>query len=170
VRYGFRSKAGDDLLDMYTRSRSGGFGEEVQRRILLGTYALSSGYYDAYYLTAQRARTLITKSYERAFEACDFILMPAAPTLPFRIGEKTREPLAMYLSDAFTLGANLAGIPGLTVPVTPTAAGLPRAAQVLGPVDSEAILLRAGRVIEVHGERGLLGAEHEMELAWPGNP
>ena len=150
----------------------------MQRRILLGTYALSAGYYDAYYLTAQRARTRIRREYEQAFARCDFMLLPAAPTLPFRIGEKTDDPLAMYLSDIFTIGANLAGIPGLTVPVGLTAAPsggrssngappLPRAVQLLGPDDSEPALIAAGRVIEVRGDVTRLGRDHPTEFAWP---
>ena len=167
VRYGFRHPDSPDVRALYTRTRSEGFGPEVQRRILLGTYALSAGYYDAYYLTAQRARALIRDEYRTAFGRCDFMLLPAAPTLAFRLGEKLADPLAMYLSDIFTIGANLAGIPGLTVPVGRSAAGLPRAVQVLGPEDAEPVLLRAGRVLEVQGERALLPASHETEFAWP---
>ena len=167
VRYGFRHADGTDVLALYTRTRSEGFGPEVQRRILLGTYALSAGYYDAYYLTAQRARTRIRREYDQAFAQCDLMLMPAAPTLPFRIGEKTEDPLAMYLSDVFTIGANLAGIPGLTVPVDPAPNGLPRAVQLLGPLDAEPALLRAGRALEVRGERRRLPRVNEREFAWP---
>ena len=167
VRYGRREGAGDDLLALYTRTRSAGFGPEVRRRILLGTYVLSAGYYDAYYLTAQRARTRIRREYETAFGRCDLMLLPPAPTLAFRIGEKVEDPLAMYLSDMFTLGANLAGIPGLTVPVPAGASGLPRAVQVLGPADAEPLLLRAARAIEVQGDTARLAAHHETELAWP---
>jgi len=167
VRYGFRAADGADVRSLYTRTRSEGFGAEVQRRILLGTYALSAGYYDAYYLTAQRARTRVRREYQKAFERCDFMLLPAAPTLPFRLGEKTADPLAMYLSDIFTIGANLAGIPGLTVPVGLAAGGLPRAVQLLGPEDAEATLLRAGRAIEVQGDTTRLGRDHEAEFAWP---
>jgi aspartyl-tRNA(Asn)/glutamyl-tRNA(Gln) amidotransferase subunit A len=167
VRYGFRHADSADLRALYTRTRSEGFGPEVQRRILLGTYALSAGYYDAYYLTAQKARSRIRHEYHDAFARCDFMLMPASPTLPFRIGEKTEDPLAMYLSDIFTIGANLAGIPGLTVPVGLTAAGLPRAVQLLGPEDSEPVLLRAGRALEVKGETAKLDRRNETEFAWP---
>jgi aspartyl-tRNA(Asn)/glutamyl-tRNA(Gln) amidotransferase subunit A len=170
VRYGFRHPERDDLLSLYTRTRSAGFGAEVQRRILLGTFALSSGYYDAYYAKAQKARTRIRQEYAAAFERCDLLLMPAAPTLPFRVGEKTSDPLAMYLSDIFTIGANLAGIPGLTVPVPPTPAGLPRAVQLLGPEDAEPALLRAGRAIEVRGEVARLSRQHETEFSWPTKP
>jgi aspartyl-tRNA(Asn)/glutamyl-tRNA(Gln) amidotransferase subunit A len=171
VRYGPRHPGSTDVRSLYTRTRSAGFGPEVQRRILLGTYALSAGYYDAYYLTAQRARTRIRREYEAAFARCDFMLLPASPTLPFRLGEKTEDPLAMYLSDIFTIGANLAGIPGLTVPVGLTAANgrppLPRAVQLLGPDDSEPALIAAGRVIEVRGDVARLGREHQAEFAWP---
>jgi aspartyl-tRNA(Asn)/glutamyl-tRNA(Gln) amidotransferase subunit A len=167
VRYGFRHLESTDVTALYTRTRSAGFGPEVQRRILLGTYALSAGYYDAYYLTAQRARARIRHEYQAAFDRCDLMLMPASPTLPFRLGEKTSDPLAMYLSDIFTLGANLAGIPGLSVPVGLSRSGLPRAAQLLGPEDSEPVLLRAGRAIEVRGELGALASQHETEFAWP---
>ncbi len=173
VRYGFRHPESADLRSLYTRTRSDGFGPEVQRRILLGTYALSAGYYDAYYLTAQRARARIRREYETAFTRCDFMLLPAAPTLAFRIGEKTSDPLAMYLSDIFTLGANLAGIPGLTVPVglaPEDAAGgarLPCAVQLLGPEDAEPILLRAGRAIEMEGDATRLSRDHSREFAWP---
>ena len=167
VRYGFRHEDSDDLRALYTRTRSAGFGPEVQRRILLGTYALSAGYYDAYYLTAQRARSRIRREYQEAFARCDFMLLPASPTLPFRLGEKTEDPLAMYLSDIFTIGVNLAGIPGLSFPVGLSAEGLPRAVQLLGPEDSEPVLLSAGRAIEMKGERARFDRRHESEFAWP---
>ncbi len=167
VRYGFRHPDSPDLRSLYTRTRSAGFGPEVQRRILLGTYALSAGYYDAYYLTAQRARARIRREYQQAFARCEFMLWPVAPTLPFRLGEKTDDPLQMYLSDIFTIGGNLAGIPGLAVPVGLSRTGLPRAVQLLGPEDGEPLLLRAGRVIEVQGETSRLERRHEAEFAWP---
>ncbi len=169
VRYGLRAPGSADLAALYTRSRSAGFGPEVRRRILLGTYALSAGYYDAYYLKAQRARTRIRREYAGAFARCDFLLMPAAPTLAFRLGEKTEDPLAMYLSDLFTLGANLAGIPGLTCPVGRSAGvrPLPRAVQLLGPPDAEPALLRAARAIEAGGDPARLGRAHVAEAAWP---
>ncbi len=170
VRYGFRHKKSGDVRSLYVRSRSAGFGPEVQRRILLGTYALSAGYYDAYYLSAQRARTRIRREYEEAFRRCDLMLLPASPTLPFRLGEKVDDPLAMYLSDIFTIGANLAGIPGLTVPVGLTMAGLPRAAQILGPEDAEPALLRAARAIEARGDTTRMAAKDETEFAWPTKP
>jgi aspartyl-tRNA(Asn)/glutamyl-tRNA(Gln) amidotransferase subunit A len=167
VRYGFRHPDTPDVRALYTRTRSAGFGPEVQRRILLGTYALSAGYYDAYYLTAQKARTRIRREYQEAFARCDLMLMPAAPTTAFRLGEKTEDPLEMYLSDIFTIGANLAGIPGLTVPVGIGKGGLPLAVQLLGPEDGEGALLRAGRAVEVRGEIQRLEASHESEFAWP---
>jgi aspartyl-tRNA(Asn)/glutamyl-tRNA(Gln) amidotransferase subunit A len=167
VRYGLRATA-DDLQSLYTRTRSEGFGPEVQRRILLGTYALSAGYYDAYYLKAQRVRTLMQHEFVERFAHCEFMLLPATPTLPFRLGEKTADPLAMYLSDVFTIGANLAGIPGLSVPMGLTAEGLPTAVQLLGPMDAEPVLLRAGRVLEVGGERARIARGHTTEFAWPG--
>ena len=163
VRYGFRAATTPDLRALYTRTRSEGFGPEVQRRILLGTYALSAGYYDAYYLTAQRARARIRDEYRNAFRSCDCLLMPASPTLPFPLGEKTDDPLAMYLSDIFTIGANLAGIPGLSVPVGLSRDRLPRAVQLVGPEDGEPVLLRAARAIETRGAR----APQEPEFAWP---
>jgi aspartyl-tRNA(Asn)/glutamyl-tRNA(Gln) amidotransferase subunit A len=167
VRYGFRHPDAVEVRTLYLRTRSAGFGPEVQRRILLGTYALSAGYYDAYYLTAQRARTRIRREYADAFARCDLMLMPASPTLPFRLGEKLADPLAMYLSDIFTIGANLAGIPGLTCPVGLARNGLPRAVQLLGPVDAEPILLRAARALEVRGDAARLERHHETEFAWP---
>jgi len=167
VRYGFRASGSEDVRSLYTRTRSEGFGPEVQRRILLGTYVLSAGYYDAYYLAAQRARTRIRAEYGAAFARCDLMLLPVTPSLPFRLGEKVDDPLAMYLSDLFTIGANLAGIPGLAVPMPVSRAGLPRAVQLLGPEDGEPALLRAARVIEVGGEPDRLGAAHEREFAWP---
>ena len=167
VRYGFRHPDAADVQALQTRTRSEGFGPEVRRRILLGTYALSSGYYDAYYLKAQRARTRIRREYAAAFTRCDAMLLPATPTLPFRLGEKSEDPLAMYLSDLFTIGANLAGIPGLTVPAGRSREGLPVAVQLLAPEDGEPSLLRMARALEVGGERARLPREHEGEVAWP---
>ena len=155
------------MLALHTRTRSEGFGPEVQRRILLGTYALSAGYYDEYYRVAQRARTRIRREYEAAFARCDFLLMPVAPTLPFRLGEKTDDPLAMYLSDIFTIGANLAGIPGISCPAGLSSDGLPIGVQLLGKDDAEPVLLRAARAIEVHGDRARMERAHETEFAWP---
>ena len=169
VRYGHRAAGATDVTSLYTRSRGEGFGPEVQRRILLGTYALSSGYYDEYYLKAQRARTRIRREYAEAFERCDLMLLPAAPTPAFRIGEKTDDPLAMYLSDVFTIGANLAGLPGLSVPVGLSPDGLPLGAQLLAPADGEPVLLRAARAIEADGDAARLPRGFEREVAWPGS-
>ena len=167
VRYG-RREGGDDLMSLYRRTRGEGFGPEVRRRILLGTYALSAGYHDAYYLKAQRARTRIVQEYREAFARCDLMLLPTTPTLPFRMGEKTDDPLAMYLSDVFTIGANLAGIPGLTVPMGLEPGGLPVAVQLLGPADGEPALLRAARALEMDGDTTRLARGPEREVAWPG--
>jgi aspartyl-tRNA(Asn)/glutamyl-tRNA(Gln) amidotransferase subunit A len=134
---------------LYTRSRTEGFGDEVKRRIMLGTYALSAGYYDKYYEKAQRVRTLIRHDFERAFEDVDALITPTTPTPPFRLGEKTDDPLEMYLNDIYTVTANLAGLPGLTVPIGehPDTPGLPVGLQVLGPHFDEALLLRIGAAI-----------------------
>ncbi|HXJ69797.1 MAG TPA: Asp-tRNA(Asn)/Glu-tRNA(Gln) amidotransferase subunit GatA [Verrucomicrobiae bacterium] len=166
VRYGQRASA-DELTALYARTRGEGFGPEVRRRILLGTYALSAGYHDEFYLKAQRARTRIVREYAAAFARCDLMLMPATPTLAFALGEKTDDPLAMYLSDVFTIGANLAGIPGLSVPMG-LAGGLPVGVQLLGPADAEPVLLRAARALEAEGRTGDMTKGYEREFAWPG--
>jgi len=142
VKYGLRDKDAGSLLEMYRRTRSKGFGDEVQRRIILGTYALSAGYYDAYYKKASQVRTLIMNDFKRAFESCDVILSPVAPTPAFTIGEKTDDPLTMYLSDVFTLSANLAGIPGMSVPCGFSSAGLPIGLQLMGSHFREETLLK----------------------------
>jgi len=131
VKYGFRSTSGRDLLEMYKKTRSEGFGAEVKRRIMIGTYALSSGYYDAYYKKASQVRVLIKKDFDDAFKQCDAILTPTTPTPAFKIGEKTDDPLQMYLSDIFTISTNLAGIPGISVPCGFSATGLPVGVQFL---------------------------------------
>jgi len=131
VRYGSRVE-GEDLIDMYMRTREEGFGAEVKRRIILGTYALSSGYYDAYYRKAQQVRTLIKRDFEKAFQTVDAIVTPTAPTPAFRAGEKTADPLQMYLSDIFTISVNLAGVPGISVPCGFTSGGLPVGLQIIG--------------------------------------
>jgi len=148
VRYGKRVDEGGGLIDMYMKSRAAGFGSEVKRRIMLGTYALSSGYYDAYYLKAQKVRTLIRRDFLDAFEKVDVILTPVAPTPAFRIGEKTNDPLKMYLSDIFTIPANLAGTCGLSVPCGFSSDGLPIGLQLIGKPFDEATLLRAGHAFE----------------------
>lgn len=167
VRYGQR-EGDDDLLSLYRRTRGEGFGPEVRRRILLGTYALSAGYHDAYYVKAQRARTRIVQEYREAFSRCDLMLLPTTPTLPFKMGEKTDDPLAMYLSDVFTIGANLAGIPGLSVPMGLAPGGLPVGVQLLGAMDSEPALLRAARALEMDGDTMRIPRGPEREVAWPG--
>ena len=142
VRYGYRVPNPCDLADMYVGSRSQGFGAEVKRRIMIGTFALSSGYYEAYYGRAMKVRTLIRQDYDKAFERVDVLLAPVSPTPAFRIGEKTDDPLAMYLSDIYTVTANLAGIPALSVPCGFTSGGLPVGLQILGSHFQEEILLR----------------------------
>ncbi|MGH7423733.1 MAG: Asp-tRNA(Asn)/Glu-tRNA(Gln) amidotransferase subunit GatA, partial [Candidatus Methylomirabilales bacterium] len=148
VKYGFRAREAKDLLSMYMKSRQNGFGAEVKRRIMLGTYALSAGYYDAYYLKALKVRTLIRKDFEDAFKRCEVILTPTAPTPAFRLGEKTDDPLTMYLSDIFTISANLAGIPGVCLPCGFTQAGLPIGLQLLGKPFDEATLLQVAFAYE----------------------
>ena len=132
VKYGFRNKGRTDLMNMYRSTRSQGFGPEVQRRIIIGTYCLSAGYYDAYYGKASQVRTLITEDFKKAFETCDVIVCPVAPTAAFKIGEKIDDPLKMYLSDVFTLSANLVGIPGMSIPCGMSSEGLPIGLQLLG--------------------------------------
>ena len=144
VKYGFRNTDNPDLMNMYRSTRSGGFGPEVQRRIIIGTYCLSAGYYDAYYGKASQVRTLIMQDFKRAFEACDVILSPVAPTPAFKIGEKVDDPLTMYLSDIFTLSANLAGIPGMSVPCGFSAEGLPIGLQIMGSHFNEEMILKVG--------------------------
>jgi aspartyl-tRNA(Asn)/glutamyl-tRNA(Gln) amidotransferase subunit A len=148
VRYGHRAAAGDTPIEMYKRTRAEGFGREVQRRIILGTYVLSSGYYDAYYLRAQKVRTLIRRDFEAAFQRCDALLTPVAPTPAYRLGETLDDPLHMYLGDIFTVTANLAGICGLSVPCGRTTAGLPVGLQILGPAFGEECVLRVGHAYE----------------------
>jgi aspartyl-tRNA(Asn)/glutamyl-tRNA(Gln) amidotransferase subunit A len=147
VRYGLRVDAGRDLREMYGKTRDEGFGPEVKRRIILGTFVLSSGYYDAYYLRAQKVRTLIRRDFEQAFESCDVVATPTTPSPAFRFGEKTEDPLAMYLADIFTVPANLAGIPGLSVPCG-LAEGLPIGLQLLARAFDEATLFRAGHAYQ----------------------
>jgi aspartyl-tRNA(Asn)/glutamyl-tRNA(Gln) amidotransferase subunit A len=147
VRYGHRDDAARDLAALYVRTRSGGFGAEVKRRIMLGTYVLSSGYYDAYYRKAQQVRTLIRRDFEAVFEKVDAIVTPTSPTPAFRIGEKVDDPLAMYLSDIFTVTVNLAGLPGLSLPCGVTGSGLPIGLQIIGkPFDEETVLRLAAAI------------------------
>jgi aspartyl-tRNA(Asn)/glutamyl-tRNA(Gln) amidotransferase subunit A len=145
VKYGLRKSPSDGgLLSMYRETRDAGFGQEVKRRIMLGTYALSAGYYDAYYLKALRVRTLIRQDFERAFADCDLVVTPTAPTTAFHLGERVSDPLAMYLSDVYTTSANLAGLPAMSVPCGFDAKGLPIGLQLIAPPFGEEALLAAG--------------------------
>jgi len=148
VRYGFRSPDERDLERMYASSRSEGFGAEVKRRILLGTFVLSAGYYDAYYGRAQCVRTLLCDDFARAFADVDVVVGPTSPSTAFGIGEKTDDPLAMYLSDVFTVTANLAGLPGISVPCGADAGGLPIGLQIIGPALGEQTILKVARLVE----------------------
>jgi len=148
VRYGYRSPEVEDLLEEYEKTRGEGFGAEVKRRIMLGTYALSRGYYDAYYLKAQKVRTLIKRDFDEAFEKVDVIVTPTAPTPAFKIGEKVDDPLQMYLSDIFTISANLAGIPGISLPCGFSKKGLPIGLQLMAKPFDEEILLRVAYTYE----------------------
>jgi aspartyl-tRNA(Asn)/glutamyl-tRNA(Gln) amidotransferase subunit A len=148
VLYGYRDMTAGSLIDMYKESRSTGFGVEVKRRILLGTYALSSGYYDAYYKKASQVRTIITNDFKKAFESCDVLISPVAPTPAWRFGEKGEDPLSMYLSDIFSISANLAGIPGISVPGGFSREGLPIGIQLQGPHFNEEVLFRVAYNIE----------------------
>jgi aspartyl-tRNA(Asn)/glutamyl-tRNA(Gln) amidotransferase subunit A len=147
VRYG-RRRSADNLVDMYEHTRGSGFGAEVKRRIMLGTYVLSAGYYDAYYLKAQQVRTLIKGDYDAALERVDLVAMPTSPTAAFALGERTADPVQMYLADVFTVGANLAGLPAITVPCGFTGAGLPVGLQLTGRSMDEATVLRAAAAYE----------------------
>ena len=149
VRYGLRVDGDDNLGEMYERTRSQGFGAEVKRRIMLGTYALSSGYYDAYYGQAQRVRTKIAGDFRTAFQSCDFVVTPTSPSVAFKRGERTQDPLAMYLSDFFTVPMSLAGIPAISIPAgLGAASGLPVGFQIAGPAFSETRLLAAAHALE----------------------
>ena len=148
VRYGFRSKEDNNLLNMYVNSRSEGFGSEVKRRIMLGTYVLSSGYYDAYYRKAQKVRRLLKQDFDKAFEKVDLILTPTTPTTAFKIGEKTSDPLEMYLGDIYTTSANLAGIPGINIPIGKDMQGLPIGMQVMSRQFDELSLLQFSQIFD----------------------
>jgi aspartyl-tRNA(Asn)/glutamyl-tRNA(Gln) amidotransferase subunit A len=147
VRYGYRCKEPRDLEDLYKRSRSEGFGAEVKRRIMIGTYVLSAGYYDAYYLKAQKIRHLISQDFARAFERVDLVMGPTSPTTAFELGSRTDDPVAMYLSDIFTIGVNLAGLPGVSVPVAP-AQGRPVGLQIIGNYFREDRLLNVAHQLQ----------------------
>jgi len=149
VHYGHRTAEPSDYIEVYSKSRAEGFGKEVKRRIMLGTYALSSGYYDAYYLKALKVRNLIRGDFAKTFERCDCVMMPVSPTTAFKIGEKVGDPLKMYLSDIYTIAANLSGIPGISVPCGFDEQGLPIGLQILSPAFSEDRLLRIARMFEL---------------------
>ncbi len=148
VRYGYRAKHARTVSEMYRRSRDEGFGAEVKRRIMLGTYALSAGYYDAYYLKAQKVRALLTQDFDEAFKKVDAIVTPTSPTAAFRLGEKANDPLAMYLADIYTVTADLAGIPGISIPCGQTREKLPIGLQILGKHFDEATILRLAHAYE----------------------
>ena len=149
MRYGYRtSEKCEDIDELYKKSRSEGFGAEVKRRIMLGTFALSSGYYDAYYKKALKVRSLVRNDFDSAFEKCDFILSPVAPTVAYKIGEKTSDPLEMYMGDAYSVPVNIAGIPALSMPCGSGEFGMPVGMQLIGPAFSEALLYRAGYAFE----------------------
>ena len=143
VRYGYRAAEYSDLVEMYERTRAEGFGAEVKRRIMIGTYALSAGYYDAYYLKAQQLRRLIAEDFHRAFEQCDVIVGPTSPSTAFALGDKTEDPVAMYLNDIYTISVNLAGLPGMSIPAGFDASGRPIGLQLIGQYFDEARLLQA---------------------------
>jgi len=147
VRYGLR-ESGETLIDMYEKSRGAGFGREVRRRVMIGTYVLSAGYYDAYYLKAQRVRARIAEDFKKAYEQVDIILTPATPGAAFAVGEKMDDPIAMYLNDVFTVPVNLSGLPGISVPAGLNAEGLPLGLQLIGRAFDEETLLRAAEVLE----------------------
>ncbi|MCS7199977.1 MAG: Asp-tRNA(Asn)/Glu-tRNA(Gln) amidotransferase subunit GatA [Caldimicrobium sp.] len=147
IKYGFRFES-KNLIELYKKSRAKGFGKEVKRRIMLGTYALSAGYYDAYYLKASKVRTLIKRDFEQAFREVDLIISPTTPTPPFKLGEKVADPLQMYLSDIFTIPVNLAGLPGLSLPVGLTRDNLPIGAQIIGPPFRDDIVLSLAYFLE----------------------
>lgn len=148
IRYGLSKQEGGNLLDVYTDSKSEGFGAEVKRRIMLGTYALSSGYYDAYYLKAQKVRTLIKADFEKAFEKVDVIFSPVSPTPAFKIGEKSNDPLAMYLGDIYTVSVNLAGVPAISLPADETKSGLPVGIQIIGRHFEDSKILALAKLYE----------------------
>ena len=155
VKYGLREGKGGDLLEMYSDTRSQGFGAEVKRRIMLGTYALSSGYYEAYYRKASQVRTLIKEDFEKAFEECDLILTPTSPTVAFRLGEKLHDPLQMYLSDIFTISTNLAGLPALSIPCG-FKDHLPIGLQIIGRPFAEAQILQVAYAYQQETDHHLI--------------
>ena len=148
VRYGLREEGARDVVEMMMKTRGRGFGGEVKRRIILGTYALSAGYYEAYYGQAQKVRTLVIRDYEQAFERFDVLLSPTSPTTAFRLGDRTDDPLSMYLADVFTIPADLAGVPAISIPCGTDDLGLPVGLQLTGPVLGEVTVLRAAHALE----------------------
>jgi aspartyl-tRNA(Asn)/glutamyl-tRNA(Gln) amidotransferase subunit A len=152
IKYGYRAEKFTDLLDLYKQTRSEGFGNEVKRRIMLGTYALSSGYYDAYYKKALQVRTLIMKGFDDAFSKYDLVIGPTTPTTAYKIGEKTNNPLEMYLGDIYTVSVNIAGLPGLVVPCGFDSQNLPVGLQLIGKPFAESTLLRAAYTYEQNTE------------------
>jgi aspartyl-tRNA(Asn)/glutamyl-tRNA(Gln) amidotransferase subunit A len=148
VRYGHRTAQARDVVEMNMRTRGDGFGQEVKRRIMLGTYSLSAGYYEAYYGQAQKVRTLVIRDFESAFERFDLLVAPTSPTTAFRLREKAEDPLAMYLSDIFTIPANLSGVPAISVPCGLDEGGLPVGLQLMGKVLDESTVLRAAYALE----------------------
>ena len=158
VKYGFRAEDYSNLMDMYKETRAKGFGTEVKRRIMLGTYCLSAGYYDAFYKKASKVRTLIIQDFKDAFQECDAVAAPVAPTTAFRLGEKVHDPIQMYLSDIFTIPVNLAGIPGISVPCGLDSKGLPIGLQLMTGHLQEEKLFRAAFNLE---------AALDLDLSWP---
>ena len=161
MKYGYRTAEYEDLHNMYKKTRSEGFGAEVKRRIMLGSFVLSSGYYDAYYLKALRVKALIKKAFDSAFEKYDMILGPAAPTTAPELGKSLSDPLKMYLGDIYTISVNLAGLPGMSVPVGKDSKGLPIGMQLIGNVFQEKKLLRAAYTYECATEKQF---EHAAEM------
>ena len=151
VRYGYRTNDFEDITELYKKSRSEGFGAEVKRRIMLGTFALSSGYYDAYYKKALQVRSLVRGDFDRVLEKCDVILSPVAPTVAYHIGEKSSDPLQMYMGDAYSVPVNVAGIPALSLPCGKGEGGMPVGMQLMGKPFSEALLYRVGAAFEDEG-------------------
>ncbi|MGW8368415.1 MAG: amidase family protein, partial [Gammaproteobacteria bacterium] len=162
VRFGYRTDRAGDLREMYSRSRAEGFGDEVKRRIMTGTYALSAGYYDAYYLKAQQVRQLISADFHAAFERVDVLMGPTTPTPAFEIGAKTADPITMYLNDIYTIGVNLAGLPGMSIPCG-FVDGLPVGLQLMGPAFSESRLLQVAHAYqkETSWHRQMPGADFD---------
>jgi aspartyl-tRNA(Asn)/glutamyl-tRNA(Gln) amidotransferase subunit A len=154
VRYGYRARDARNLSQMYRRTRDQGFGPEVKRRIMLGTYALSAGYYDAYYLKAQKVRALLTRDFDEAFKKVDAIVTPTSPTPAFKLGDKVDDPLAMYLADIYTVTANIAGIPGISVPCGETKEKLPIGLQILGQHFDESTILRVANAYDQSATQG----------------